>query len=321
MSIKNEGLYWNDWNKSAYEGWLEIILHTILCIIIISITIFCIRMIYKNVYHSNPDCIVVDFRFYKYLMLSLIVSIIYIFGTYFLNVLSITVLGWRPKLACFYRQLSLIPYTLQRILAYYFYILRLYTSFNGSIAEISFTRTCVFIISATTSIILATIFYLISMYQMNINNTDFICGNSTMIYIAEAILILIDTSWSIIFSWIYIKKLINITKLCCLRDDQLTYIIKKLTILAVTSVVTTYGIVFMYGITNLFAYQMTSCDIIINNICIILSFKSLDNMYNKLCCCQRKCCNKLNNTDNASLKFGIPLMSATVSSQSIQVNV
>ena len=47
---------------------------------------------------------------------------------------------------------------------------------------------------------------------------------------------------------------------------------------------------------DIFSYQMSGLDIIINNACMMLSFSQLDNQFNHLCICfiklQRHCCKK-----------------------------
>ena len=46
----------------------------------------------------------------------------------------------------------------------------------------------------------------------------------------------------------------------------------------------------------IFSYQITALDIVINNICMMLSFGKLENQFNRLCgCCiklQHYCCSK-----------------------------
>ena len=251
-------------------------------------------MYYQNSIKLSVNKTPMDIRFYKYLILSLLVSFIYIYSTYFMNVLSITVFNWRPKYACFYRQIAVIPQTLQRLIAYYFYILRLHISFRDSVAELSKKCIYFFIISVTIGSISVTFFVLISTYLMNMNNSNFICGESTLRYISFSTLIFQDTLWSAIFLYIYIKKLIQITKLFDVEDPRITIIVKKLSVLASTSIISTYLLFAVFILCYKFAYQLTSIDLLINNVCIMLSFKTLDNWYNKLCCCYNKCCIKSN---------------------------
>ena len=111
MVEKNAGLFWDDWNNSSYEAWSEIILHGLCCIIIVFLLIFGIYLVFYGTKQNNSTKnISTDIRFYRYLLASLLVSIIYTFYTYFIGVLSITVLGWRPKLGCLYRQIVIIPF-------------------------------------------------------------------------------------------------------------------------------------------------------------------------------------------------------------------
>ena len=289
MVEKESGLYWNDWNQSGLEAWIEIILHALLCIIIIILVIFCLRMIYYEygIQKQNMDGKTgsVDMRFYRYLLVSLLVSFIYFILTYFLNVLSISVFGWRPKYACFYRQIAVIPLTLQRLITYYFYVLRLHVSFHGSIAELSKKCIYLFIISVTINIIGALILYLVSIYLMNTDNNSFICGITTLRIISTSTLIVSDTFWSIIFALIYIKKLIEVTRIFNLDDDthKIRYIVKKLSILAITSIITTHSLIIIFEISQQkFTYQWVCIDLIVNNVCIMLSFKISDKWYAKL---------------------------------------
>ena len=273
MVEKNAGLYWADWNVNANDAWIEIILHTLCCIIIIIVLIFGTYLVYYGKRKNSGN------KLNKYLLSSLIMSFIYIFVTYFINVVSITVFGWRPKYGCLYRNIVVIPLTLQRLIAYSFYILRLQVTFKETVFEISLKCIYIFIISAIISMILGMIFYLIPVYLENINGYHFKCTGKLR-GISLGIAVIIDTLWSIIFSVIYIKKLIQITKLCGMDDDSTRYIVKKLAVLAITSVATTHLLFVIFLITKKYTYQFVSIDQIVNNVCIVLSFKILDKWYN-----------------------------------------
>ena len=299
MNTKNGGLYWKDWSRNVIEGWLEVIIHTICCIFIMIFIIFYIGILYHRLGNKKQSGknISIDIRFNKYLVLSLLCSVIYIYYSYFISVLSVLVFGWRPNYACFYRQIVGIPQCLQRLIAYYFYILRLHTSFNGSIYQLSNTCIFVFISLVTINIISVVIFYTISTYLMNTKDYSFICDRTVLLIVSLFILLCSDTIWSIIFTGIYIKKLMQVMKIFDLNDvNKIRYNVKKLTVLVMTSIISTHLIfIVSFLLQRRFAYQLICIDMTINNICILLSFNIMDDWYKKWCFCYNKCCNKTNN--------------------------
>ena len=288
---KNVGLYWKDWNDTIYEAYIEIILHSFCCLIISILTIFWIYTMYCKNRNKSVMNASIENRFHKYLSASLVISWIYIYWAFYFNVLSVLVIGWRPNYGCFYRQLVVIPVALQRLIIYYFYVLRLHASFNGSIAQLSKKWIYIFIITVTINIIGASIFLLIATYLMNMDDNSFICGRTRLRIVLLWIIFFSDTLWSIIFSSVYIKKLIQVFKLVSITNEKRIYVVKRLSVLAITSVVSSHSLLIIFTITDgYFTYQLTSMDSIVNNICIMLSFKEFDRFYENLCCCYNNCC-------------------------------
>ena len=287
-------IYWEDWASGLWEAWVEIGLHTFCCVIITSLTIFCVFKICHNNYIDSS----IENRFYKHVFISLIVTVIYIYLTYFINVLSILIFGWRPHMGCFYRQIATIPLAMQRVIALYFYILRLRVSFQGSVAELSSKCTYIFIGCVTINGIITTTFYMIALYLWNINDDSFVCGWTALRYISGLLLVFGDTLWSIVFTGIYVKKLRQVFKLVGITNEKTVYVVKRLSVLAMTSVISSYISIIIYTVTDSkFTYQIISIDLIVNNICIMLSFKEFDGFYENLCCCYNKCCNIKNHTE------------------------
>ena len=296
-------IYWEYWNDSLIEAWIEIILHVLCCIVIVILTIFCLYRMHQN--KKDKHVFTLENQFYVYMLSSLIVAVLYIHSTLFM-VLSVLVLGWTPKLGCFYRQFSAILLTLQRTFTYYLYISRLYVSFQGSVAELFRKYKYLLIVSVTVTGIIVTVSYLMVMYSVTIIFGTFKCGFNLSRMIIQSIYILSDPIWRTIFTGFFVKKLIALMKSSNINDGKFRYMAKKLSLLTFISVITSISLFGIFMIIDLFPYQFISMDMIMNNITIMLTFKGLDTIFNKLCCCHKKCCNnKLNDPIKLSSSVNI----------------
>ena len=206
MVGRNGGLYWEDWTDNIFEAYLEIVVHSLCCVIIVLLIVFCVYIMYCHKNATQSQRVSVDARFHKYLLISLVVTFVYVYLTSFMNIVSVTVFGWRPKLGCFYRNISVIPLTLQRTVTYYFYILRLHVTFKGSIAEISNKCIYIFNISVSISSIVVTMLYLVMIYIETTNSDVFICPDTSFRWIVGSVYVFSDTIWNVILTVIYIKK-------------------------------------------------------------------------------------------------------------------
>ena len=306
MSLK-----WQGYNLNAFRAWGEVILHTIACVVILLVIIIYFIVTYgtshktKNIkevsnsstntntntnipdntknttYKSSKASI--DKRFNKFLIGSLILSFIYIYLTYFLNVISVIVLGYRWNHGCFIRLICAdIPFGLQRIVAYSFYILRLNVTFKNSTFEVSQTSINIIVILLIISVSITMILVGISGYLAH----DFGCDGEYQLFviISVGLFNLNDIIWSIILSGIYIKKLRQLIRMMGTKQDALVSIVQRLSILAFVTVISTIILFSITLIAVLWAYTLPSIDLIINNICIMLSFAVFHQSYKKCCC-------------------------------------
>ena len=79
-----------------------------------------------------------------------------------------------------------------------------------------------------------------------------------------------------------------------MQDYKIEYIVKKLSILAITSVVSSILLFILFRIIQMVSYGFICIDLIINNVCIMLTFKSLDHLFKHVCCCFARWYNKKN---------------------------
>ena len=106
----------------------------------------------------------------------------------------------------------------------------------------------------------------------------------------------LDIVWAILLTYLYVKRLIQLIKMVNSDtetiNDKFVYITKKLTLLTLVTIITTFiqGIFTYFGVCG---HSILCLDILLNNVCVMLSFNILDKSYKKYCyCCirmQNKC--------------------------------
>ena len=194
-----------------------------------------------------------------------------------------------------------------RMFLYFYYLQRLHKTFSGKsilIYYIFFSITHTYIGSVfrmstkeyktwkTIIVSLLTItglfcvfgFTMIVEFERNIFNINGISWRIISLTISVIPASVVDSFFGIILMYLLIKRLRIISLHMDNKSKQgLNKLIKKLTILASTAVISTNIIV---GIFSLFPGQLYSIifvDIIINSCCLCFSFKKYTNYYNKYC--------------------------------------
>ena len=305
-------IYYENWTTTQMDAIIEVILHGLLCIIfvILMVIYFCVfeckkelccfkdksndfRLKKDELYRNIP-------KIYKYLLFtSLIISGINIFGNLWISNLSVIMFGIRNNKGCFYRTLLGISFFLQRILTYFFFLDRLRYTFRGSIFAIK-PRIYYISIGIAITLFIATYGALIVMTYVH-PDVSFLCVTSSDIVIIIIAYLGIDLCITILLTIIFIKKLNGLIRLTNMVDNntdniapdvhkiqrqiKLRLIVTKLTILCLVAVISTLVFSVIFGnILTLYTYQTYALDLIINNICMMLSFAVLAHSYKKICC-------------------------------------
>ena len=258
---KNSGLYWEGWSSSKVEAYLEIILHTIACVII---TILVVQYIYafrcNNVAPklegkhtgmrsvsgpSTPTNTLNDKRvsyaisakkrkidhnklFQRALLISIIISVINIFGNYYVSCLSVLIFNQRFNKGCFYRVLLTgLTMTIQRLIVYTFFLLRLKISFKNTKYDIS---------NIKFGVLMAIMYIggIVSQCLIGVNtylNLGFRCNNAAhVIYLLGSAVW--DVIWSVVITYLFVVRLKFANSLSNSKDDRFVKIIRKLTLLS-----------------------------------------------------------------------------------------
>ena len=297
-----------DFLRSQLLGWIEVIMQTIACLVIsilmiIYVKYFCI----KNKNDSTNSKRKVDKSFHLLLFGSLLSSVIYIYSHYIVHTILVLILGFKPNHFCFITQILLIPMYIQRLHVYMFFIVRLYVTFKGSVVEINKIKIKIIIVSM---IILGSIVGIFNSVVAYIVKETFCFDDDLgyLVLIGSIVMILVDNFWLILLSYLYIKKLRTLIRLISSNNnrsnDKLFNVANKLTILAIGTFVSSI-IIFMLHIVIvlIFSSIMIPVDLIINNICIMLSFAIFNESYKKCCCCCIKIHNKCCCINNDAMKL------------------
>ena len=137
------GLHWKEWNKSALEAWISLILHTILCIIILILISVYIHIFLCNKWVKSTDKMESKHKTTQYydkwlkilLFISFMFALLYIFASYFIACIVILVFNIRYQYHCLYRVLCASFVALQKASVHVFMIIRL-RSFEGTAFEL-----------------------------------------------------------------------------------------------------------------------------------------------------------------------------------------
>ena len=315
IGFKMRNIFWEDWASTKINGYIELILHPLCCLIILILMIIyvwifelknelCCCKDKSNEYKSRKNELYQKIpKLYKRLLFaSLIISGINIFGNLWMSNLSILLFDVRDSNHCFYRTLLGITVLLQRNLTYYFFISRLKLTFVGSAFAIKDTT---YYIGISLAFISSLVSYSALVVLTRIHSS-FTCASSMSIVLVIVVLLIIDSIVQILLTVIFIGKLNGLIKLTNIDDNKsasdsdikrqikLRLIVSKLTILCLVTVITTLIFSIIIGnIARMMTYQSYAIDLIINNICMMLSFAVLAHPYNKLCypciLIQKKC--------------------------------
>ena len=275
---------------SEWEAYAEIISLSIQCFIIIILMI-----VYLKYFCCTKNKI--DTSFNALLLLSLIFTFIYIFGTYIIHGIFALILGYRNEWICFIINLCGLGILGQRLTVYSFFLIRLYATFKRSFIEIKKGSIIIILILMVITISIPGISAVIFAYFAD--NASCPDGKYAYEWLQSLIIAnFFDYVWSILLSYMYINKLRKLIKKINssneTMDNKLLNIANKLALLALVSVVSTMILaVLAYGV-GVFSHSLICLDLIINNACLMFSFAVLDKSYKKYCCCciriQNLCC-------------------------------
>ena len=317
-------LNWQGYNKSEFEAFGEIILQSIACLGILVVILIYIIVVHCNHLftpkenrqirsgtlgtiqsgsNTNTETNTKTRKreanksktikyFNRFLVASLILSFIYIYMACVFNVIFVIILGFRWNNGCFIRNSVNIIFVFQRIVAYSFYILRLNVTFRGSVFELTKNNIRILIIlifiTFSSSIIPNSAFTYLS--------DGFLCTGKYYDYYFYSLIWLniSDVSWCIMLSILYIKKLRQLIKNVQVNTSQIQSVVHKLSVLAFVTVISTLLFGIFAFVALIWSYQCVSLDLVINNICIMLSFVVFQKSYQRCCCCcikiQYLCC-------------------------------
>ena len=310
-------LKWQGYSTNEFEAYGEVIFHSISCLgililIFIYINVYCCT---KNKKTTSNIHTKKETKTYMFLLGSLVFSFIYIFGTYSFNVILTIILGQRSVYGCFMRMCWVFALALQRITVYAFFLIRLYETFKESVFNIGKRSIIIIVIILLITLSSGAIAAVIFSYLAD----NFLCEKGKYFnewYLSGLISSLMDVGWCIILSLMFIRKLsqlINMIKTTIKRDDnRVTKVVYKLSTLAFVTVISTLINGLLAFLLRIWSHQFASIDLVINNICIMLSFAKFNNSYKRYCCCciriQYLCCIQPNKDENI-VKTGIEMNS------------
>ena len=143
MSIHRvSGLYWEGCENSSIEAWMEIIIHSLLCfVILVCILLF----LWIFICNKNPPCngkssnnsISNETTLVILLGFCVFFTFLYIYSIYIIATFGILVLNIRYTSHWFYRTLCINFIVFQRSLVYVFMLIRLQRAFKGTSFEVS----------------------------------------------------------------------------------------------------------------------------------------------------------------------------------------
>ena len=295
-------LYWEDWNSSLIETYLELVIQPLCGIIIIILFIIFIHIFICNkklCYGEDPNYDIKHPNGIKYnslikfyiglLFVSFIMSILNIFGNLWFSNLQVLIYNVRYDKGCFYRTTLNITMVMQRVIAYYFFINRLRITFEGSVFEMRNIVYYLFIaFIVVTSFIQYGVIMILTYYY-----TEFRCSSSGIVVTGIIICLICDTIVNLSITGLFVIKLKGLIDM--LKHDFNTYtknthnlriVVIKLTILCLNAVIFTLVLSVLIGnVFIIMPYQWYGIDLLINNACMMLSFAILDYQFNKLCYC------------------------------------
>ena len=231
---KNGGLYWEEWSTSIIRAWIELIINTlnviIILVILIIYTVIFVNKDASTINDNKRSSKYLNPTLKYYLLLSLIVSALHIWGNYYFGCLSVLVFNIRYPNNCFNTVIINTPTIMtQRILIYTFFLKRLKNTFSNSVYQLSNNVYYIIIILLLASIIPISVIIVYVSYQINaykcsgqsLTNTFSIC-----VAVAGAS----DIFWATVITIMFISKLKSLVNYP--DKSKIEAIMKKLTLLS-----------------------------------------------------------------------------------------
>ena len=262
MSVPRvNGLYYEGWVGSSIEAWIEIIVHSLLCLMI---SIFSFLFIWIFVCNKDPPCrrqelhlTQIQSNLYmeshdsgnisktnrmsrqhtnsvkkknkvdivlKILMFgSIFFAILYIFSTYIFVSFYILVLNIRYQNGCLYRVLCISFITFQRSILYVFMLIRLRRSFKGTVFQFSEYKLGICIVTVIVLLNGVQGVNVYAGYRVN----DFRCSGYLPLTIVLLTAGLIDTCIAGLITYVFVWRLRRIIYLQSRENDAVNSRVKK----------------------------------------------------------------------------------------------
>ena len=187
---------------------------------------------------------------------------------------------------------SLVFISTSRMILYYYYLRRLYITFQNSSFDISKKRyKCIKWLLIYIFIIITLLFIIVQIIHINIKDIEPIW------YMSLGLSVLFDNIIGICLLVVFIRKLNSLNNMDCNDNENIAVkeqqkkiknIAKKLSILVLTCVVSTIITLILY--IFFFAYYISLLDLIINSLCLLFSFQMYEKPYNFFCYFCKICC-------------------------------
>ena len=234
------GLHWKEWNKSALEAWISLILHTIVCIIILILMYIYIRIFLCNKCvksHPKTESENKTTQYYDkwlkiLLFISLTFTLLYIFSSYFMACIVILVFNIRYQYHCFYRSLCAGFLYFQRASLHISMVIRL-RSFEGTPFELSKIKSRIIIYVVITVNIVALSFLI---YFARTEGLFWCNANGYHVKMTIGIGGIIDIIISSLLTYIFVWRLKAMFTSKSRKNDDITtrvrYLFQKFTVLS-----------------------------------------------------------------------------------------
>ena len=192
-------LRWENYTETATEAWLDIGLQSLLCILVVVLIFVYLFCVVCNKTAMKEILGILN----KLMLLGLFVVFIEIYLNYYVTCVSRYVLNYQYKHQCFYRVLLQIPWIMERLICYTFFLIRLRLAFDESKYSISRQKTTILFILCDLSYI--GIFTIIAIQYYY--NTGYSCKTYSFGAVLLGLLSLNDIIWNIVFCYMFISRL------------------------------------------------------------------------------------------------------------------
>ena len=275
-------LFWEGITKNYYEALIRIIFSGIICLLMIILWIIFIHVVcVKKKITSN-----IEKKFCIGFFISIVVGFIGVWGTFVVNDVLVLMFGIILKKHCFYGMLSIFgAFCVHKSILYTFMIFRIKILFKET--KYALNDKCMYIWLIFVVLFPLGLAFCIAYFSYI---QCYLSDTYTTICIIAAVL---DVSVSFALSYLFIKKLRQLIKDNTYnKSDKLLDIANRITLLTIIASFSSISTAIFILPFERYANTMASMDILINNICMFLTFTPLTASYHKLCCC----CIYLHNT-------------------------